>query len=61
MQYPQFTHLVTRLRDGARIIVPNRRYNEGVTKTQRKGIRSFTDKANQRAAEARKAAERKNS
>lgn len=60
MQYPRFTHLVTRLADNARIIVPNRRYNEGVTKTQRKAVRSFTDKANQRAADARKAAEGKN-
>jgi hypothetical protein len=62
MQFtPNFTHLVTRLRDGARIIVPNRRYDRGATPAQHKAIRRVTDEANQRAADARKAAERKNS
>lgn len=59
MQYvPRFTHLATRLRDGVTIVIPHRRYRRGTTETQREVLDSFTLRANEKAAEARRAADR---
>lgn len=57
----RFTALASRISDRVTIVIPFRRGTWGTTPNQRRGIDSRTDAANQRAADARKAQERKNS
>lgn len=56
----RWTYLATRLRDGATIIIPNRRHRRGTTTIERDGLSTFTNDANNRAEAARRAQEGKN-